>query len=127
MVHYQLTTKTTSLWSKTQQNIENYVNPFYMPLEKTLLNLDPNEKNMRFWKEHFLQHVESFRDVYGIYSCKFTEDNLEIMHRHITQEKILLEERLSENEKIQKGLSEKILEMEKMEEKGEIENESEFD
>jgi hypothetical protein len=27
-----------------------YLNPFYVPVEKTLLSLDPNEKNMRFWK-----------------------------------------------------------------------------
>lgn len=52
--------------------------------------------------------MDDFRDVYGIYSCKFTEENLEIMHRHITQEKILLEERFRENESILSELDGKI-------------------
>jgi hypothetical protein len=41
---------TISLWSKLRQNKKMYMNAFYNPLEKTLLKMDPNEKNMRFWK-----------------------------------------------------------------------------
>lgn len=108
MFKHSIPTRTVSLWSKIALNTDIYLNPFYMPLEKTLLGFDPNEKNMRFWKEHFLQYVDDFRDVYGIYSCKFTEENLEIMHRHITQEKILLEERFRENESILSELDGKI-------------------
>lgn len=62
-----------------------YLNPFYVPTHRNLLTFDANEKNMRFWKEHFLQHMDNFKDVYGIYSCKFTEDNLQIIHRHLKQ------------------------------------------
>lgn len=37
------------------------------------------------------------KDVYGIYSCKFTEDNLQIIHRHLKQEMLLLEEKFAYN------------------------------
>lgn len=72
------------------ENKQKFLNPFYLPIKKDLLTFEPNQKNMRFWKEHFLKHVDTFKDVYGIYSCKFTENNLEIMHEHILQEKSLL-------------------------------------
>lgn len=50
MVKHEIREKTVSLWSKTKKYKDIYVNPFYVPAEKTLLNLDANEKNMRFWK-----------------------------------------------------------------------------
>ena len=47
-------------------------------------------KNMRIWKEYFFQYSPVFKDVYDIYSCKFTDNNLEIMHKHTNKEKQLL-------------------------------------
>lgn len=85
MVNWGIKQNTISLWSKIRKDKDIYINPFYIPAQKTLLTLDANEKNMRFWKEHFLQFNDSFKDVYGIYSCKFTEDNLQIIHRHLAQ------------------------------------------
>jgi hypothetical protein len=33
---------TVSLWSKLRKDKKSYMNTFYNPVEKTLLNLDPN-------------------------------------------------------------------------------------
>lgn len=83
MARYSIFSRTVSLWSKISRNEEMYLNPFYSPSKDDLLAFEPEVKNMRLWKEHFLQYIPLLRDVYDIYSCKFTEDNLEIMHRHI--------------------------------------------
>ena len=76
MEKLEVFTKTVSLWSHIIENKQKFLNPFYMPIKQNLLAFEPNQKNMRFWKEHFLKHVDTFKDVYGIYSCKFTENNL---------------------------------------------------
>lgn len=42
MFKHSIPTRTVSLWSKIALNTDIYLNPFYMPLEKTLLGFDPN-------------------------------------------------------------------------------------
>lgn len=42
--------KTVSLWSKLNLDRDTYLNPFYNPTQKTLLNFDANQKNMRIWR-----------------------------------------------------------------------------
>jgi hypothetical protein len=67
MIKYGVKENTVSLWSKMLKHKDNFINPFYDDVEKTLLNFDANEKNMRFWREHFLQNDGMFNDVYNIY------------------------------------------------------------
>lgn len=68
---------------------------------------------MRLWKEHFFQYIPLLRDVYDIYSCKFTEDNLEIMHRHAIKENQLLTEKYEENDKYLSKLNEELEQLQK--------------
>jgi hypothetical protein len=65
--------RTISLWSHIAKIKDNLLNPFYLPEERKTLEVSTAQKHMRFWKEHFLQFVDGFRDIYDIYSCKFTE------------------------------------------------------
>ncbi len=64
--------KTVSLWSYIASHKKEYSNEFYYP-KAAVLEIDTNVKNHRYWKEHFLQYVHGFEDVYHIYSCNFTE------------------------------------------------------
>lgn len=57
MTKHGVRENTISLWSKIKKHKDIYTNNFYVPIQKTLLSFDANEKNMRFWKEYFLQHV----------------------------------------------------------------------
>lgn len=42
MVKHRVKESTVSLWSKMKKHKDIYLNPFYVPTEKTLLSLDPN-------------------------------------------------------------------------------------
>ena len=60
--------KTISLWSHIAANRDVFLNPFYIKSDsRKILEVSAAQKNMRFWKEHFLQYIEEFSDVYDIY------------------------------------------------------------
>lgn len=47
------------------------MNPYYLA-SNCFLEVSTSQKSMRFFKELFLSNIEAFKDIYDIYSCKFT-------------------------------------------------------
>ena len=60
------------MWSYFLKHKHTLTNPYYA---STHHRIQPStaQKHFRFWKEHFLQQLPQFHDIYDIYSCKFTE------------------------------------------------------